>query len=108
MTRRSWDEIKKGRLTSKAGRPGYERARRAFELGERVRHIREERGLSQRELAEMIGSTQPAIARLEAGGVAPSIQTLGRIAAALGRKLVVDFAIPPSGSRGAKSKRKSA
>ncbi|MDQ3991360.1 MAG: helix-turn-helix domain-containing protein [Actinomycetota bacterium] len=32
--------------------------------------------MSQRELAEMIDSTQPTIARLEAGGMAPSIQTL--------------------------------
>jgi transcriptional regulator with XRE-family HTH domain len=101
MTKRTWGDIKKGRLTSEAGRAGYERARRAFELGERVRHIREERGLSQRELAEMIGSTQPAIARLDAGGVAPSIPTLERIAATLGRELVVDFANPPSGSGGA-------
>lgn len=108
MTKRKWDEIKEKRLRSEAAQTGYERARRAFELGERVRHLREERGLSQRELAEKIGSTQPAIARLEAGGVAPSIQTLERIAAALGRELVVDFSNPPSGSRGAKSKRKSA
>jgi len=107
MTKRKWDEIKEKR-GSKAAQTGYERARRAFELGERVRHLREERGMSQRKLAEKIGSTQPAIARLEAGGVAPSIQTLERIAAALGRELVVDFSNPPSGSRGAKSKRKSA
>lgn len=108
MTKRKWDEIKEKRLGSEAAHTGYARARRAFELGERVRHLREERGLSQRKLAEKVGSTQPAIARLEAGGVAPSIQTLERIAAALGRELVVDFSNPPSGSRGAKSKRKSA
>ncbi|HYV02103.1 MAG TPA: helix-turn-helix transcriptional regulator [Actinomycetota bacterium] len=36
-----------------------------------------------------------AIARLEAGGVAPSIDTLERIAEALGTRLVVEFAIPP-------------
>lgn len=108
MARKSWNEISGRRMGSEAAQGGYERARRAFELGERVRHLREERGLSQRELAEKIGSTQPAIARLEAGGVAPSIQTLERIAAALGRELVVDFSSPPFPSRGAKSRRKSA
>jgi HTH-type transcriptional regulator / antitoxin HipB len=98
VAKKSWNDIKRGRLDSEAARAGYERARHAFELGERVRQLREEHGLSQRELAEKIGSTQPAIARLEGGGVAPSIDTLERVAGALGTKLVVEFAIPPSRS----------
>lgn len=97
MARKSWSEIRGKRIRSEAARAGYERARRTFELGERVRQLREEHGLSQRELAQRIGSTQPAIARLEAGGVAPSVETLERIAAALGMDLVVEFATPPSG-----------
>lgn len=96
MARKSFSEIKGRRMGSEAAQGGYERARRAFELGERVRHLREERGLSQRELAEKIGSTQPAIARLEAGGVAPSIQTLERIAAALGESSWLTSPVPPS------------
>jgi len=35
--------------------------------------------------------TQPAIARLEAGGSTPSFDTLRRIAAALGLELVVEL-----------------
>ncbi len=96
MARKSWNEIKRERLRSGAARAGYERARRAFELAERVRELRGARGLSQGELARRIGSTQPAIARLEAGGVAPSIETLERIAAALDLELVVEFAGLPS------------
>jgi transcriptional regulator with XRE-family HTH domain len=37
------------------------------------------------------GSTQPAIARLEAGGVTPNLDTLHRIAEALGLELIVDL-----------------
>jgi transcriptional regulator with XRE-family HTH domain len=36
-----------------------------------------------------MGSTQPAIARLEAGRVAPSLDTLDRAAAALGVELEI-------------------
>ena len=44
---------------------------------------RAERGLSQRELAHLVGTTQSAIARLESGGRPPRIDTLLRIADAL-------------------------
>jgi transcriptional regulator with XRE-family HTH domain len=47
--------------------------------------------LSQRELAELVGTTQSAIARLERGGRPPRIDTLLRIADALDCDLVVDL-----------------
>ncbi|MGH2727909.1 MAG: helix-turn-helix domain-containing protein [Actinomycetota bacterium] len=65
-----------------------------------MRTLRESKGLSQSELARRIGSTQPAVARLEAGGVAPTIETLERIAAALGLELAMRFS---NASRAAKS-----
>ena len=86
-----WQEIRQKRLTSPAASAGDERARRAFELGEQVRALRDAQGISQAELARRMGTTQPAIARLEAGRVAPSIETLDRAAAALGVELVVTF-----------------
>ena len=49
-----------------------------------LRQLREGAGLSQRELAERLGCRQPAIARLEAGGIRPGLNTLHRIADALG------------------------
>ncbi len=52
---------------------------------------RQELGLSQRELAELVGTTQSAIARLERGGRPPRIDTLLRIAEALECDLVVDL-----------------
>jgi transcriptional regulator with XRE-family HTH domain len=60
-------------------------------LAERARGAREKLGITQAELAARIGSTQPAVARLEAGGVSPSLDTLSRIAAALDLELVVDL-----------------
>jgi transcriptional regulator with XRE-family HTH domain len=49
------------------------------------------RKLSQRELAELVGTTQSAIARLEAGGRPPRIDTLLRIADALDCELTVEL-----------------
>lgn len=106
---RDWESIKSRRMANAEARRGYQQARRAFELGERVRTLREEHGISQSELAKRIGSTQPSVARLEAGGVTPSLETLDRIASAFGLDLVVRFdrEKPPSGSKRS-SRRRSA
>ena len=49
-------------------------------------------GLSQVELAARAGMTQPALSRLEAGGVVPTIPLLERITAALDAELIVEIA----------------
>jgi transcriptional regulator with XRE-family HTH domain len=67
----------------------YEAARLAFELGNAVRELRENRGWTQTRLAEVASMTQPAIARFEAGGTVPTIPVLERLARALGAELVV-------------------
>ena len=54
-----------------------------------LRKARERAGVSQRELAERLGCTQPAISQLEAGGASLSIRTLQRVADALGCDLQV-------------------
>jgi transcriptional regulator with XRE-family HTH domain len=60
-------------------------------IADKVAARRQEKGLSQRELAEIVGTTQSAIARLERGGRPPRIDTLLRIADALDCDLVVDL-----------------
>ena len=52
---------------------------------------RKERGLSQAELAALVGTTQSAIARLESGGRPPRIDTLQRIANALDADLHIEL-----------------
>lgn len=44
--------------------------------------LRQEKGLTQEELAHRAGTSQPAIARLEAGAASPSLATLERLAQA--------------------------
>ena len=91
MTRKTWDEVKRERADSPGRRRGYERAGRTIRLAMEIHELREKRGLSQRELAERLGTTQSAVARLEAGNVSPSLPTLDKVAEALGVELVVSF-----------------
>jgi transcriptional regulator with XRE-family HTH domain len=62
---------------------------RAF--GERIAQERARRALSQRELAELTGTTQSAVARLEGGSRAPRLDTLLRVANALDCNLELDL-----------------
>ena len=97
MARTIWNQMKDkrlGRMTADE-RAEYDRAyaeaQLAAEVGERVREAREGAGLSQRELAAQMGTSQAAIARLEAGGVGATLTTLHRVAVALGLELNVEL-----------------
>ncbi len=91
---RSWSEIRKSIPKTEASRQGYEEARLAYELSVRVKTAREAKGLSQSQLAERMGTQQSVVARLEAGGITPTLPTLKRVADALGTKLIVGFDEP--------------
>ena len=91
MANRSrWEDVK-----GKRGEPSAEtRAgiEQGFTLGQLIYDLRVAAGLSQRELAERMGTTQSVISRLEeGGGVRHRIDTLARVATALGRHLVLSF-----------------
>jgi transcriptional regulator with XRE-family HTH domain len=55
----------------------------ANEFGKRLRSIREERGLTQRELAQRIETQIPQISRYESGASMPNAETLVSIAEVL-------------------------
>ena len=79
MTRMTIDELKRRRIDAMSAEERatfdetYEATRLAMDVGEKIHAAREAAGLSQRELASRMGTSQAAVARLEAGGVgAPS------------------------------------
>lgn len=53
-------------------------------LGQQVRALRNERGLSQAQLAEAAGTSEEWIRRIERGARSPSFDTLEALSAALG------------------------
>lgn len=69
----------------------YEAVDAEFSIIEALIRARKSANLSQTQLAERLGTTQSAIARLEAGGVSPTLSTLRRYADATGSKLKVDL-----------------
>ena len=66
-------------------------ARLALEVGEQVRDAREAAGLTQRQLAIRMSTSQAAVARLEAGGTSATLTTLQRAAAALDMTITVNL-----------------
>jgi HTH-type transcriptional regulator / antitoxin HipB len=87
--RTSLAEARAARTGRPAAAEAYEQTRLRFELAQAVRSRRQELGLSQRQLAERAGMTQPGIARFEAGGTTPTIPVLERLAAALELRLTI-------------------
>lgn len=57
-------------------------------VGERIKEARQEKGLSQEELARIIGSTKSAISRYESGKRKPNLEQLKDIARALNADIV--------------------
>jgi ribosome-binding protein aMBF1 (putative translation factor) len=87
-----YEELARDRRSRPEYREGYAEAARAFLIGQAVRDRRVALGLSQADVASRAGMTMPALSRLEAGGVIPTIPVLGRISAALDAELVVTLA----------------
>jgi ribosome-binding protein aMBF1 (putative translation factor) len=87
----SYEDLASRRRDSAEYREGYSEAERAFRIGLAVRERRLVLGLSQVELAARARMTQPALSRLEAGGVIPTIPLLDRISAALDADLIVQI-----------------
>ena len=97
MARTTIDELKKNRLAAMTVDERavfdetYAATRLALDVGEKVRDAREAAGLSQRDLASRMSTSQAAVARLEAGVVGATLTTLQKVAVALDLKITVEL-----------------
>ncbi len=64
-------------------------------IGELIK-ARKEKGLSQKRLEEMSGVKQPVIARMERGTTSPTLSTVIRVLASLGKTLYIGDLQEPS------------
>ena len=71
----------------------YEALEEEFALANALIGARAQAGLTQAELAERMGTTQSAIARMEGGRAKPSTTTLAKLAKATGTRLRVSFEV---------------
>lgn len=76
--------------------PEFRAAAEGLEPVHQVSRLRIMRGLSQAQLAELVGTQQPSIARLESGRVEPKLSFLRRVVEALGGRLEVRI-VPDEG-----------
>ena len=67
-----------------------------LEPGHQITRLRIEHGLTQAQLAELVGTKQPSIARLESGETLPSLSFLKRVARALNAHFEIRLVPDPS------------
>ncbi len=81
---------------SAAYRAEHERLAQFEELARLVIRHRAALGISQEELARRVGTSHSAISRIESGRHKTSVETLQRLAHALGVRLVLGFESGPA------------
>ncbi|HKL75332.1 MAG: helix-turn-helix transcriptional regulator [Halanaerobiales bacterium] len=85
------NEVKKTLMQNPDVKKEYNDLDVMYEIKKQIIKYRIENNLSQKELAEKIGTKQSAISRLENDDYNPSIEFLDKVANALGKKLEIRF-----------------
>lgn len=70
----------------------YQEERQALKLALKIAKLREKKGLSQQQLANLMGTSQQAISRVESGDYEGfTLKTLEKIAEATGTRVKIEF-----------------
>lgn len=86
----NWEKIKKEMLLNSEVRQAYDDLEVEYQILSDVVKLRNKKKLTQKQLAEKMGTTQSALSRFEMGAVRnPSLAFLKRLAIALDTKLEV-------------------
>jgi len=84
-------DLKKQLLQNPEVKSEYDKLKILYDIKREIIKLRLEQGLSQKDLAEKVGTRQSAISRLESGEYNPSIEFLNKVANALGKELNLSF-----------------
>jgi DNA-binding XRE family transcriptional regulator len=85
-------ELKSELMTDEVFKKEYESLEQEFNFAAKMIEARLQEQLSQEQVARRMGTTQSVVARIESGRPLPSMRTLMRYAAAVGRTL--DISLP--------------
>ncbi len=73
-------------------RAHYQEERQALILALKIAKLREKKGLSQKQMAKLMGTSQQAISRIESGDYEGfTLKTLEKIAEATGTRVKIEF-----------------
>lgn len=84
-----WEKLKKELLSDPETKRLYDEMEAEYQVVSEVIRKRLEKKMSQKQLADRIGTKQSAISRLESGESNPSINFLSKVAKALGGELQI-------------------
>jgi ribosome-binding protein aMBF1 (putative translation factor) len=85
------EEVKNRLLQSVEVKEEYNKLKILYDIKREIIKLRLDQGLSQKDLAEKVGTRQSAISRLESGEYNPSVEFLSKVAHALGKELHLKF-----------------
>ena len=88
---RNWKQLKSELLQNKAVKKEYDRLTPRYAAISELISARIKKGITQKELAQKIGTKQSAIARFEAGNVNPSLGFLEKMAKVMGYKVNISL-----------------
>jgi DNA-binding XRE family transcriptional regulator len=92
MTKNAIHAIQRRHFRTKESRAGLEEARAGAEIARRVFELRSEAGLTQAELAKVVGTSRTVITRLEDDDyTGHSLSMLRRVAGALHKRVEIRF-----------------
>ena len=87
-----FQDVLKEELKDKDFKKFYEEEGRRLALGYKIAQLRQKQGLTQKELAKEIHTSQATVARLEGGDyLGHSLRTLEKVALATGTHLEIQF-----------------
>ncbi len=102
---KSLESFKKNALKNPAVRAEYQRLAAEFALAQELVGARAGATLSQKEVAQRMGTSQSAVARMESGRSLPSTSSLVKYARAVGRRVEIKLTKPAA--RGSEKQRRS-
>ncbi len=91
MKRTNVDDLHKQWMEKPEYKREYEALEEEFSLTAAMIEARSRAGLTQAQVAQLMSTTQAAVARLEGGGSKPSTSTLQKYAKATGSRLRISF-----------------
>jgi transcriptional regulator with XRE-family HTH domain len=87
-----WEDFKKKRFEEDFElKKEYDKLELEYKIISQIIDLRKKKKISQKQLAELVNTKQPSIARLESGDYNPSIDFLKKIAEVLGAELEIKF-----------------